>query len=31
MKARVNPMPTLLWLELRKQTGWLMVLGGIHN
>ncbi|WP_276953761.1 hypothetical protein [Allomeiothermus silvanus] len=29
MKARVNPMPTLLWLELRKQTGWLMVLGGI--
>lgn len=27
--ARVNPLPTLLWLELRKHTGWLMVLGGI--
>ncbi|PZA07958.1 MULTISPECIES: hypothetical protein [unclassified Meiothermus] len=29
MKARVNPLPTLLWLELRKQLGWLMLLGGI--
>jgi len=29
MNPRVNPLPTLLWLELRKHTGWLTVLGGI--
>lgn len=29
VNARVNPLPTLLWLELRKHTGWLMVLGGL--